>query len=127
MQLGVVPRPCPPKLLLVPPNENYGPPSKDCAPKKLTGLVLLECNSKPETPKVLVFTPELVSKNCFFLDFAIKIVCFSGFTQEFINIRVYFGGKPFCFCFLLWFSTQMSRKFADFWRRSEFVVKLSSF
>ena len=28
-------------------NENCTPPSEDCAPKKLTGLGLLECKSRP--------------------------------------------------------------------------------
>ena len=41
-----------------PPNENCAPPSEDCAPKKLTGSGLLECKSKPKTPK-LVFTARI--------------------------------------------------------------------
>ena len=55
-----------PKLLLVPPKRELCLPSKDCAPKKVTGSVPLECSSRPETPKILVTTPEFVSKNCFF-------------------------------------------------------------
>ena len=43
---------------LCPPNENCAPPSEDCAPKKLTGSGLLECKSRPETPK-LVFTARI--------------------------------------------------------------------
>ena len=39
----------PPKWLLAPPpNENCAQPSEDCAPKKLTGLGLLECKSRPK-------------------------------------------------------------------------------
>ena len=33
---------------VLPPNENYAPPSEDCAPKKLTGSGLLECKSRPK-------------------------------------------------------------------------------
>ena len=96
-----------------PTNKNCALPSEDCASKKLTGSVLLECNLRPETPKILVVTPEFVSKNCFFVDFAIKIVCLCGCTQEFMKIRVYFEMKTFFF----WSSPQVSRNFADFWRR----------
>ena len=45
------------------------PPSEDCAPKKLTGSGLLECKSRPKTPKLLFTTLELASKNCFFVVF----------------------------------------------------------
>ena len=41
---GAVP---PPNDCLCPPNENCASPSEDCAPKKLTGLGLLECKSRP--------------------------------------------------------------------------------
>ena len=88
----------PPKLLLVPPKQEFCPsPSEDCAPKKLTTSVLLECNSRPETPKILVTTPQFVSKNCCFVDFAIKTVCFCGFTPEFMKIRVHFAMKTLFF------------------------------
>ena len=52
-----------------PPNKNCTPPSEDCAPKKLTGSVLLECKSRPETSEILVIALEFVSKNCFFVVF----------------------------------------------------------
>ena len=78
--------PCPRKSLLVPPK---CPASGDGAQKKLSDLVLLECNSRPETPKILVIIPEFMSKNCFFVDFAIKTVCFCGFTPEFMIMCVF--------------------------------------
>ena len=93
---GVIPGPCPPpNHCLCPPKRELCPPSEDCDKKKLTGSVLLECNSRPETLKILVITPELVSKNCCFVDFAIKTVCFCDFTPKFIKICVYFGIKTF--------------------------------
>ena len=82
---------------LCPPKRELCPPSEDCAPKKLTGWVLLENNSMPETPKILVISPEFVSKNCFFVEFAIKTVCFCGFTPEFMKICVCRGIKTFFF------------------------------
>ena len=47
-----------PNDCLCPPNENCASPSEDCAPKKLTGSGLLECNSRPATPK-LVFSARI--------------------------------------------------------------------
>ena len=70
-----IPGTCPPK------RELY-PPSEDSAPKKVTGPVPLECSSRPETPKVLVITPEFVSKNCFFADFAIKTLFSRSLPQN---------------------------------------------
>ena len=49
---GAVP---PQMTACAPPNVNRVPPSEDYAPKKLTGSGLLECKSRPKTPK-LVFT-----------------------------------------------------------------------
>ena len=54
------------------PNENCAPLSEDCAPKKVTGSVPLECSSRLETPKILIITPEFVSKNRSFADSAVK-------------------------------------------------------
>ena len=48
----------PPNDCLCPPNENCAPPSEDCARKKLTGSGLMECKSRPKTPK-LVFTARI--------------------------------------------------------------------
>ena len=97
-----------------PPNENCALSSEDCPPKKVRGSMPLECSSRPETLKILVTTPEFVSKNCFFADFAInthffvvppwkswkfihffemKTFFFSVFTQEFVEIRP----KKLCF------------------------------
>ena len=80
--------PC--KSLLVPPQTKIVPPSEVCAPKKVTGSVPLKCSSRPETPKILGITPKFVSKNCFFADFAIKILMFCSFTPEFMKIRAFF-------------------------------------
>ena len=52
------------------PNENCAPLSEDCAPKKVTGSVPLECSSRLETTKILIITPEFVSKNRSFADSA---------------------------------------------------------
>ena len=87
---------CPPQTRIV------LPPSEDCAPKKLTGSVLVVCSSRPETPKRLGRTPKFVSKNCFFVDFAIVTVCFCGYTPKFMVIRTVFGIKLF-FCLYLMF------------------------
>ena len=38
-----------------------------------------------------------MSKNCFFVDFAINTECFWGYTPEFSKISVYFGIKTFFF------------------------------
>ena len=73
---------------LFPPKRELIPPSKDCAPRKLTCLGLLECNSRPETPKILVITPEFLSKNCFFSRFC-------KLHLKIHQISVYFGERPF--------------------------------
>ena len=54
-------------------NENCAPLSEeDCVSKKEAGSVLLECISRLETPKILIITPEFVSKNRSFADSAFK-------------------------------------------------------
>ena len=55
------------------PNKNCAPLSEDCVPKKVTGPVPMECSSRLETPKILILTPEFVSKNRSFADSAVKI------------------------------------------------------
>ena len=87
---GRISGPCPPNNCLCSPNENCAPSSEDCAPKKLTGSVLLECKSRPETPNTLIIALEFVSKNCFFFSFC-------GLTAEFMKLRVYYGTKTFFF------------------------------
>ena len=72
---GGIPGPCPPNGCLCPPNENCAPPSKDCAPKKLTGLGLLECKSRPNWRFLWTengFLNVFGMKTFFFL----KITCF---------------------------------------------------
>ena len=62
------------------------PPKRELCPKeiyRLTGLVLLECNSRLETPKILVFTPEFEKDNSFVVDFAKIIYFFSGCSYDF--------------------------------------------
>ena len=54
------------------PNKNCAPLSEDCVPKKVTGPVPMECSSRLETPKILIITPEFVSKNRSFADSAMK-------------------------------------------------------
>ena len=62
-----------PKSLLVPyQTRNMLPPSEDCAPKKVTGSMPLECSSVSEIPKILIINPVFVGKNRFFADFAMK-------------------------------------------------------
>ena len=89
-----------------PPNENRVSSSEDCAPWKFKSSVLLECNSRPETPKILDVTPEIVSKNGFFVDFEIKTVCFEDFTSEFMKIHQCLGTKIFVFVCILVFITK---------------------
>ena len=58
----------------------------------------MECISRPETPKILVFTSaEFVGKNCFFVEFAMKTVSFCGFIPEFMEIRALFEMRTFFF------------------------------
>ena len=81
----------------VPPKRKLCPPSEDSAPKKLTGSGLLECKSRPETPKLVLIALEFASKNCFFVVFvdAHRISCYFGektflflvFTVEFVENR----------------------------------------
>ena len=106
---------------LCPPKQELCLPSGDCAPKKVTGSALQECSSRPETPKILVITPEFMSKNCFFADFMIKTLFFffglyprinenSGnawnedvflvYTLEFVKIDAFLELKTFFFVVL---------------------------
>ena len=75
----------PPNHCLCLPRRELFPPSEDCATKKLTGSVQLECSLRPETLKILVIVPEVVSKNSFFVDFAIRSF-FCVFILEFLAI-----------------------------------------
>ena len=81
------------------------PPSEDCAPKKVTGSVTLECNSRLGTPKTLVINPEFLSKNCLFADFAIKTLfyCFWStpqnlwkFARAYFETNAFFSGFHIC-------------------------------
>ena len=73
------------------PTKNCAPLSEDCAPKKVTGSVPLECSSRLETPKILIITPEFVSKNRSFADSAVKIFscCFFGLHSRIRGNKVF--------------------------------------
>ena len=73
------------------PNENCVPLSEDCAPKKVTGSVPLECSSRLETPKLLIITPKFVSKNRSFADSAMKIFffCFFGLHSRIRRNKIF--------------------------------------
>ena len=79
----------------MPPQTRIVPPSEDCAPKKVTGSVPLECSSRPETPKIQVITLGFESKDCFFFaDFVLK-THFCGVIPEFVEICAFFEFKSF--------------------------------
>ena len=61
------------------PNEKCAPLSEDCAPKKVTGSVPLKYSSRLETPKMLIITPEFLSKNRSFKNSAVKTFFFVFF------------------------------------------------
>ena len=96
------------------PNKNCAaPPSEDCAPKKLTGSVLLECCSTPETPRNTGCHPRIREQELFFRRFCNKHGLFwwlyprthensrmfgdedffFGLTSEFVEIRSSFKMK----------------------------------
>ena len=89
--------PCPPNYCLCPPNENCAPPpSEDCASKKVTGSVPLDCSLGPETPKLLFINPVFLSNNRFFADFAMKTcILFFGLHTKFVEFRAYSAMKTF--------------------------------
>ena len=77
-------------------NDNCAPLGEDCAPKKVTGSVPLECNSRLETPKILIITPEFVSKNRSFADSAVKIFfCFYGRHSRIRGNKVFVPPKNY--------------------------------
>ena len=86
----------PPNKNCAPPNENCAPPNKDCAPKKLTGWGILECKSRPKTPKLVFSTLKITSKKLFFRNFC-------GLTPDFIKLL---GRRLFLFFFGLHFRTR---------------------
>ena len=73
------------------------PPKRGLYPEKIYRFGATG-GSRLETPKMLVITPEFVSKNCFFVDFVINTVCFCGFSPEFMKISAYFGIIIVFFC-----------------------------
>ena len=62
---GDIPGPCSLNECLCPLKRKWCPfPSEDCAPKKLTRSGLMECKSRPKTPKLVFIALEFASKNC---------------------------------------------------------------
>ena len=59
----------------------------------------LECSLRPETLKILVVTPEFVSKNCFFADFAIKTLFFVVPHQKLWKFEHFLWWRPFFLVF----------------------------
>ena len=98
---GSIPGPCPPNHCLCSAKREMCPPSEDCAPKKVTSSVPMECSSRPQNPKILVITSEFVSKNCFFRIFRNEDIFFLVFILEFVEIPTYFAVKIFGFWFTL--------------------------
>ena len=131
---GRISGPCPPTNCLCSPNENCAPSSEDCAPKKLTGSVLLESKSRPETPNILIIALEFVSKNCFCLVFVDSprnswnfayimgrrpfffFFFFLVFTSEFVEIRTILGMK-----------TRICGNARNFWNEDFFWLSPFSF
>ena len=70
------------------PNETCAPLSEDCAPKKVTGSLPLVCSSRLETPKILIITPEFVSKNRSFANSAVKNFFFMAVTHKFEGTKL---------------------------------------
>ena len=69
---GGIPGPCLPKWKLY-------PPKRGLCPTESYRLGAMECSSRLETPKILIITPEFVSKNRSFADSAVKtFFCFFG-------------------------------------------------
>ena len=92
------------------PNENCAPLREDCAPKKVTGLVPLECCSRLETPKIQIIIPEFVSKNRSFADSAVKnfFFCFYGGHSRIRGNKVFVHPKKIIYASpvtLLWRQT----------------------
>ena len=100
---GGIPGPLSPNHCLCPPKRELCPPKRELCPEQINRLdativtkyfvtmMLLECSSRPETSRILDVTTEFVSKNNFFVDFAINTVCFDSFTPEFIKIHLCLG------------------------------------
>ena len=92
--------------MAVPPKRERCPPSGDCAPKKATGSVPLECSLGSETPKILIVNPVFVGKNCFCAEFAMKTFCYWSSPQGSYNYAHMSRRKQFFF----WSSLSNSRK-----------------
>ena len=95
------------KSLLVPPQTRNVPPCEDCATKKVTGPVPLQCSSVSETPKILIVNPVFMSKNRFFANFAMKIFFFA-LHPRIRRLSAYFAMMTFLFSFSLSNSKKIS-------------------
>ena len=96
---GDNPRAVPPKSLLVPPQTRIVPQIEDYALNKVTGSMPPECSSRLETPKLLVITPEFMSKNCFFAYFAVTtfFFLFFGLHPRIGGISLMIRNEHLCF------------------------------
>ena len=104
--MGGISGPCP-QITAYAPKREMCPPSEDCASKKVTGSVPLDCSSGPETPKILFINPVFVSKNRFFADFTMKtFILFFGLHPKIRGIsRIFYDEDLF-----LWSSLSNSRE-----------------
>ena len=82
----------PPKITAYAPQTRIAPPKRGLRPKEINRLGATGVQFEA---KISVITLEFVSKNWFFVDFAISTVCFCGFTPGVMKIHGYFGTKIF--------------------------------
>ena len=92
-------------FVAVPPKRERCPPSGDCAPKKATGSVPLECSLGSETPKILIVNPVFVGKNCLCAEFVMKTFYYWSSPQGSYNYAHMSRRKVF-----FWSSLSNSRK-----------------
>ena len=89
------------------------PPSQNCAPKKVTDFVPLECSLGSEIPKTLIINRVFVGKKPFFANFAMNIFfhlfiyLFLAFISKFEKICASFAKKTFFLVFTLGFERKM--------------------
>ena len=83
----------------VPPKREMCHLSVDCAPKRVTSSVPLECSSGSKTPKILIINPVFVGTNRCFADFAMKTFFFFALHPRIRRIMryAYFAKMTFFF------------------------------
>ena len=92
------------------PSENCAPSSEECAPKKLTDSVPLECSLRLETPKILIISPKIREQKAFFRRFCGEdlFFCFFGLHSRIWGNKVFVSPKKIINAFpvtLLWRQT----------------------